>query len=366
MLRLGSKVVATTSQSGSPWDDPSIEISALVGSAVKSEKAPGPLGNEASLPSRHQERRVLVTGSSGFIGSPLCELLLADGHRVWEMNRGGSSANVRPDGLDGITYQSVGDQLPSELLAWGPETVVNLAWSGIPDYGQACSVANLEEQIRLFEQVVAIESVERVVGAGTCLEYGARGGLCEEDETAELDSFLAWSKRSLRNYLLLATSTSQIDVVWFRIFYAYGPRQRCEGLLPSMLAEAASGRQFPLINPDGAKDFVYIDDVVEAFRRAVNPDSPSGTFNVGSGFLVSLRDVWDAAVRSVEGRTDEEAMFTPVSAEASDSEIYASLERVSQSFGWHPRVPLEEGIRRTWWAMNDAGLQLHDKDFSDE
>ena len=329
---------------------------------MKSEKAPGRFGSEAGFPSRHQKHRILVTGASGFIGSPLCRLLLADGHRVWAMNRGESSADTHPDGIDGITYQSVGDQFPSELLAWGPETVVNLAWSGIPDYGHACSSANLEDQIRLFEQVLAIESVERVIGAGTCLEYGARGGLCDEKETAEPTSFLAWSKQSLRNYLLLATDPSEIDVVWFRIFYAYGPRQRREGLLPSMLVEAASGRQFPLLNPDGAKDFVYIDDVVEAFRRAVNPDSPPGTFNVGSGFLVSLRDVWDAAVRSAEGRTDEEAILTPVSAEASDSEIYASLERISESFGWHPRVSLEEGIRRTWRAMNDADSQLHDED----
>ena len=333
---------------------------------MKSEKAPGRLGSEAGFPSRHQKHRVLVTGASGFIGSPLCRLLLADGHRVWAMNRSESSANIYPDGLDGITYQSVGDQLPSELLAWGPETVVNLAWSGIPDYGYECSTANLQEQIRLFEQVVTIDSVERVVGAGTCLEYGAHGGLCDEKETVEPTSFLAWSKQSLRNYLLLATGPSQIDVVWFRIFYAYGPGQRREGLLPSMLLEAASGRQFPLLNPDGAKDFVYIDDVVEAFRRAVNPDSPPGTFNVGSGFLVPLRDVWDAVVRSVEGRTDEAAILAPVSVEASESEIYASLERVSESFGWHPRVPLEEGIRRTWLAMNDAGSQLHDEDCSDE
>ena len=333
---------------------------------MKSEKAPGRLGSEAGFPSGHQERRVLVTGASGFIGSPLCRVLLADGHRVWAMNRGESSANIHPGDFDGITYQSVGDQLSSELLVWGPETVVNLAWSGIPDYGRACSIANMEEQVRLFEQVVAIESVERVVGAGTCLEYGARGGLCDEKETAEPTSFLAWSKQSLRNYLLLATGPSQIDVVWFRIFYAYGPRQRREGLLPSMLLEAASGRQFPLLNPDGAKDFVYIDDVVEAFRRAVNPDSPPGTFNVGSGFLVSLRDVWDAAVRSAEGRTDEEAILTPVPVEASDGEIYASLERVSESLGWNPRVPLEEGIRRTWRAMNDASSQLPDEDCSGE
>ncbi len=81
------------------------------------------------LPLTH---RVLVTGASGFIGSPLCRVLLADGHQVWAMSRRACKEHDLPDGLDGVSLQSVGDRFPADLLEWGPTVIVNLAWSGIP------------------------------------------------------------------------------------------------------------------------------------------------------------------------------------------------------------------------------------------
>jgi len=313
-------------------------------------------------PKSSANNRVLVTGASGFVGRPLCKALLADGHQVWAMSRRERSDHDLADGLDGVSYQSVGDRFPADLLEWAPTTIVNLAWSGIPDYGSECSIANLDDQVRLVDQVVAVGSVSRVVGAGTCLEYGGHVGQCSENEEREPTTYLAWAKQSLRRYLLLAASGPNIDVVWFRIFFAYGPGQRSEGLLPSVLKEAAAGRQPVLANPDAARDFVYIDDVVEAFRRAVNPASPPGTFNIGSGLLVSLDDLRNAAVETAEGVSEGGAIIAPVSHEERDSEMYASLERVSGSFGWVPQVPLREGIRRTWHAMNVAGPQSRSED----
>ncbi len=306
------------------------------------------------LPPTH---RVLVTGASGFIGSPLCRVLLADGHQVWAMSRRACKEHDLPDGLDGVSLQSVGDRFPADLLEWGPTVIVNLAWSGIPDYGPECSIFNLEQQVRLVDQAVAIESVCRFVGAGTCLEYGDHVGPCSEDEEAAPTNHLAWAKQSLRRYLLLAASVSQVDVVWFRIFFAYGPGQRSEGLLPSLLKDLLAGRQSVLINPDAARDFVYIDDVVEAFRRAVNHNFSPGTFNVGSGLLVSLSDVRDVAAGLVAGSSEEGTVLLPAPPEGSDHEMYASLKLVSSTLGWRPLVPLGEGIRRTWRAMSETGPQ---------
>lgn len=301
-------------------------------------------------------RRVLVTGASGFIGRQLCKMLVAEGHRVWAMNRRDHEGQGLPEGIEGLTLQSVGDPISADVMAWKPETVIHLAWSGIPDYGPECCIANLEEQLRFIDQVVGIGSVERVLGAGTCFEYGESGGLCKEDEGAVARNYLAWAKDSLRRFLLLATSESHIDVVWFRIFFAYGPGQRSGGLLPSILRATASGQQVDLHDPNGAKDFVYVDDVADAFRCAVDPGSPSGTFNLGSGSLASLVDVRDAATRAVKGLPIREEIFKLVSAQVTEREVYASLERVADAFGWCPSVPLGEGIRRTWEAMDKAGL----------
>ncbi len=298
--------------------------------------------------------RILVTGASGFVGVPLCERLSADGHDLWALSRTGAGGGAHGIDLVGETIGSLGDPLSEEIIVWEPEVVVNLAWSGIPDYGLELSRANLEDHLAFHQELLKLDSVVRVIVAGTGSEYGATSGECEEDLRTTPTTHLGWAKQAIRDHLDLLAEEANFDVVWLRIFFAYGPGQRSGGLIPSLLRDATAGRSTDLRNPDAAKDFVYVDDVAEGFRRAVRSEVPGGVYNLGSGTLTSLgtiRRIVDAATGSAGGVTRPDLGADVISEEARRTEGFASTTKLADVFDWVPSTTLDEGVRRTWEAL---------------
>ena len=84
---------------------------------------------------------------------------------------------------------------------------------------------------------------------------------------------------------------------WMRTFYAYGPRQRSTSLVPSILNSLQEGKLPQLRTPLNANDFVYVDDVAEAFSKAVSRDIPSGIYHLGSGVSTPVLEVCRMADR---------------------------------------------------------------------
>ncbi|SVD62362.1 uncharacterized protein METZ01_LOCUS415216, partial [marine metagenome] len=274
------------------------------------------------------------TGATGFIGQRTCKALVDAGHRVWALSQNGADPAGHPGGLVEHSAHLLGDPLPEGLSDWGPETVVHLAWSGIPDYGPASSLANLQNQVAFFDQIAEIPTVRRLLVAGTCFEYGERVGVCREDTVPAVTTYIGWAKQSLREYALLVTADRPIEVSWFRIFYAYGQGQRSGGLLPSMLREAAQGNRLTLRNPDAAKDFVYVDDVARAFQLAVEQANATGTFNIGSGRLTRLSEIQQCVLDLTSGSREKQKFGSPREGETNSSNgAYAAVERISECLG---------------------------------
>ena len=82
-----------------------------------------------------------------------------------------------------------------------------------------------------------------------------------------------------------------IQLLWMRIFYVYGPRQRTESLIPSILTKLKNGQLPDLQTPNNANDFVYIDDVADAFAKATSFGNKSGVYNLGTGVSTPVLEV---------------------------------------------------------------------------
>jgi UDP-glucose 4-epimerase len=285
-----------------------------------------------------------VIGAAGFVGRPLCAALDAEGVRVARFSR------ARPFLRDG--------RLAPELLA--ARTVFFVATSIDPARAEAqASLADADH--RTF---VALLDGLRAVGRHPTLVYTSSGGTVYDAtaeppyrESAPLRPLAVYGRCKLRLERELLARTDAVRPVILRLANIYGPGQlETGGVVARWLAQAA--RQGPLEilgSPRAARDYLYLDDTVDALVRAhhhfaapdTGPDQVPAILNIGSGVPVMLARLVDLvsaaagrplAVYHREGRPFDRLAYWLDVAEA---------ERV---LGWRPSTPVELGIRRTWQA----------------
>jgi nucleoside-diphosphate-sugar epimerase len=292
--------------------------------------------------------RVVVTGASGFIGQKLCGALLERGHVVIALCRTSSHAEfTQSDSYMHIPYV-MGESLPESLVTFLPEALIHLAWDGIPDFSERKCVENLEAQIKFFSQTEKLVHLKKIIGAGTCREYSTNQGICVENEHSRPDSFFSWAKRTLSEYLWVFCQQRQIALVWFRIFYVYGPGQRSESLIPMLIRAYKSNIAPNIKNATAANDYIYIDDVVMAFVKAIEDQDCQGTFNLGSGIATTVAKI--AAIVEQIVAVDNQLLLDPkLEQEKGESSIgmTADITLSTRQFNCSPKIDLFEGIRRT-------------------
>jgi nucleoside-diphosphate-sugar epimerase len=158
----------------------------------------------------------------------------------------------------------------------------------------------------------------------------------------------------LADYFELSCKRREVALVWFRIFYVYGPGQRAESLIPSLINAFRTNRDPSINNLSAANDYIYVGDVVSAFAKAVEEDACSGIFNLGSGRLSSVADIVGLVERSIQG-TDEfsRRLVETIIGPASGSSMWADISLSVRQIGWTPRVSLAEGIELSCGVTSD-------------
>jgi len=300
--------------------------------------------------------RVLITGATGFIGKPLSNILIGAGYEVLALTR---KVPAQQDQIKWLEADLSNTEAYHSVIAdFSPEVVIHLAWQGIPDYSLETSIANLNLSLGLLSFVMSLESCKKVLVSGSCWEYTDAKGECLEGDVTNPQNDFTWAKHAIRSWLEIHCLKHGIDYAWLRIFYVYGPGQRSGSLLPTILTSLQEDR-IPAINAlYNANDYVYIDDVVEAFMVAVKQPFKSGIYNIGSGGSVKVLDIFRLAENIVNGsETLAEQMAENVSVQANAVDFWAGLAKVRKYLGWMPKTSLTDGISKTWAHLRAQSVQ---------
>jgi dolichol-phosphate mannosyltransferase len=274
------------------------------------------------------------------VGANLVRRLLADGARV--------AALIRPGGdpwrLAGLDVEVVEADV-RESVPEGFGLVYHLASHG--QYSWHHDETAIGETTVLGTRN-ALRAGERVVVAGSSSEYGLSDHAPAEDEPTAPNSAYAAAKAEAT-----ALAVEQGAVV-LRLYSAYGPWEEPDRLVPTLLVRALEGGLPPLVSPRIARDFVYVDDVSEAFVTAAR-DAPAGrVYNVGSGRQTTIAEIVDV-VRRLAG-VEAEPDWGSMTERGWDTETWvANPARIRDELGWEARIGLEDGLRRTLdWLRREA------------
>ncbi|MET0455493.1 MAG: NAD-dependent epimerase/dehydratase family protein [Mycobacterium sp.] len=303
--------------------------------------------------------RTLVTGAAGFIGSTLVDRLLADGHSVVGLDdlSSGNSTNIvaaeRHDTYEFAKADIVDADLLDLLTDTRPEVIFHLAAQisvsrSVTD-AQFDSSVNVVGTVRLAEAArkSGVRKIVHTSSGGSI--YGTPPVFpTNEDVPINPSSPYAASKVCGEVYLNMFRNLYDLDCSHIAPANVYGPRQDPHGEagVVAIFAKALLSGKPTKIFGDGTdtRDYVFVDDVVDAFVRAGGEAGSGMRFNVGTGVETSTRQL-HAAIAVAAGALDEPEMHPPRLGDLRRSRL--DNTRAGDVLGWTPKVPLTDGIVRT-------------------
>jgi UDP-glucose 4-epimerase len=303
----------------------------------------------------------MVTGGAGFIGSNLCDRLLAEGKRVVAVDdlSAGRIANLAEARTYGqlFTFHHIDvrlDELKTVFDRHRPEMVMHVAAQAsvavsVKDPALDASV-NLVGLLNVLEAAAAV-GVRKVVFAGSGgTIYGEPRNLPVKESarrSARPVSPYGISKAVAVDYLDFYRRARGLDYTALALANVYGPRQDPHGEagVVAIFSSMMLSGETPTIFGDGdqTRDYVFVDDVVHAFSLAA--DRASGeVLNVGTGLETSVNRIYQLLAAITGFR--EEPLFGP--ARRGDiGRIALDVALAEKELGWRPWTVLEEGLRQT-------------------
>ncbi|PVX24766.1 MAG: hypothetical protein CW691_06645 [Candidatus Bathyarchaeum sp.] len=303
---------------------------------------------------RLQEKKIVVTGGAGFIGSNLCRALLQQGAKVTAFdNLYSGKIEFIEDLMDkGLNFVQgdIRDSVALEKATKNCKVIIHLAaQTSVP-----FSMENPKEdcEINVVGTVNVLEAAKkagaRVVFSSSCAVYGNP----EKRPTPETYpthpiAFYGLTKLLGENYCRFYQENYGLEVVMFRIFNVYGPD--CHGAIydflnklrksPDKLEVLGTGKQ--------SRDFVYVSDMVNAILKAATiPEAAGHVFNIGTGTTTSVAELAKMLV-DILGLKNTEISFKGGQAWAGDMRItLADNSKATNILQWRPQVSLREGLKQ--------------------
>jgi UDP-glucose 4-epimerase len=321
-------------------------------------------GGDLAYREYYRGRRVMVTGGLGFIGSNLAHRLVELGADVLLVDSlipdyGGNLFNI--DGIADRVHVNVADirqQSTMNYLVRDRAIIFNLA-------GQVSHIDSMRDpytdlDINCRSQLTVLEACRnhnpsvKVVFAGTRQVYGRPDSLpVSEAQLVRPTDVNGINKAAGEYYHLVYNNVFGVRACSLRLTNVYGPRQLIkhnrQGFIGWFIRLAIEDKTIQIYG-DGSqlRDFVYVDDVADAFLRAGASDACNGeALNVGGDVPISHRDL-TAELVAIAGAGRAEYVAWPPEKKAIDiGSFYADSSRFMRTTGWKPAVSLTEGLRRT-------------------
>lgn len=319
--------------------------------------------------SRAVRRKTLVTGAGGFVGANLVRRLLQDGHDVTALlRRDGTTWRVddlRRDlhvvELDLLDHAAVVDTLRRARPDWTFHLGAHGAYSWEQDVTRIAET-NFLATVNLIE-ACRDAGCETFVQAGSSSEYGFQDHAPAESELPEPNSAYAVAKLAGTMFCRQVARRDGLRGVTLRLYSVYGAYEDPRRLIPTLISRGLRKELPTLVDPATARDFVAVDDAVEAFVLAASVPTvePGAVYNVGSGTQTSVGEIV-ALARHVL-RVDAEPVWGSATPRDWDTNVWlADPRKVAAELGWVPRLDLRAGFERTvaWLRGSPALWERYD------
>jgi UDP-glucose 4-epimerase len=305
--------------------------------------------------------KIFITGSSGFVGSYLLQRLLErkkDKVAILLRNPGASwRLDLIPNFSNAHIIKGSLSEVNSykdELKYFAPDIIVNLAWNGVKGVDRNSNlqwenVVNLLELIKIGHEC----GVAKFIGFGSQGEYGNLNKKISEIDCEKPTTSYGISKLSACHLGAIVANQLDIQFVWVRLFDPYGPKDNPTWFLPYIIKELLKGRSPKITKAEQLWDYIYIDDVIDAIVKIIDKDNISGTFNLGSGQSIELRQIINKVKNLINPNLDIQ-FGAVLYREDQIMHLESDIDKISKEIKWTPSIKIDEGLKKTvdWFKLN--------------
>ncbi len=303
--------------------------------------------------------RVLLTGGTGAIGANLAQRLVADGCQVYLLVRPNSNRIRLQTIEDQIKILSAdltdGASVQAAIQIIKPQIVYHLASTPFnpPTISSETHLqVNLLGTFHLLEALRQFPDV-KIIFTSSAAAYGAGSKLSENDLLLP-GTMLGASKACASILLQTFAKLYQIQTVELRLFTPYGPWEHPRRLIPSTILSALNKINMVMSEGKQQRDYLYIDDVLEAIILAAKKPLPlSSVFNICTGQGIAIRDVVNLTLELMDNPVTVELGALPMRPDEI-MEMSGNNQSARQILGWQPQTSLKEGLQKTisWFTVN--------------
>ena len=285
--------------------------------------------------------KVLVTGASGFIGKPLLEQLLANGHEVVTLSRAAPTQHQNEHiCCDLLTVDQ--QQLKALLNGCNFDALIHLAWDvSTPAFWHSEQNLKWLSASEVLFNVFFHSGGRFILGIGSCAEFSNISGLITEQTITQPDSKYGKAKVATREKLEALCSEQGRSCAWARLFYPYGQGELDHKLIPSLIDYFTSSGQTFKVNMDDVKDYIHINDTVAALLFILEHQY-EGVFNIGTGEKTKISDI----VRYVRSSLPTPLNLKPVEDSGVVTPMVVPCMKKLNTLGWRQKIALSEGIKQ--------------------
>jgi dTDP-glucose 4,6-dehydratase len=306
--------------------------------------------------------RALVTGGAGFVGSHLCERLLAEGYHVLCMD------NLRTGTLENVGHLE--DEADFEYVDHDVTTYINVPGE-LDEVYHFASPASPKDFERIPIPILKVGALGTYNALGLALAKGARFMLASSSEVygdplvhpqheeywgnvnpVGIRGVYDEAKRYAESITMAYRRHHRVDTRIVRIFNTYGPRLRTDDgrMIPNFITQALAGEPLT-VHGDGSqtRSVQYVDDLIEGAFRLMR-SSESRPVNVGNPQEHTVGEIAEMVIE-ISGGTASEIAREPLP-EDDPKRRCPDISRAREALGWEPRVGAREGLKRTveWFA----------------
>lgn len=308
-------------------------------------------------------KKVLITGATGFIGTNLLRYLIKEGKFEIHILTRETSNKWRIKNLLGDISEHSADITDYEKISTviqdiNPEYIFHLAtYGGYPRIQKDNDIMlnnNLIGTHNLLKATMDIK-YKCFVNTGTSSEYGMKGIAMKETDTLEPNTMYGLSKAASTMLCQYIAREYKKPITTLRLFSVYGYYEEKFRLIPDVILHCLKNKSLSLSAGSQKRDFVFIEDVIQSYIKAIdNPSKEGVILNVGGGVDFTIEDVAKKIVSIMGSKI--KLNFGTKKLENFETSVSwkADINRIKSILGWIPKTDLEEGLKKTisWFKSN--------------